>query len=180
MEHFKTASELYDASGKVYTSGGDQLLQYLAIIRQLGYGFYLGFDMLTVLDAAGIKKSAAAKRLQAQAYRAWLVGLLASTLSGVYSNYVLAQRAKAIDWKDGEGKVEAKKIARYSSGYSVRYALTIDRQRNASNIQLISDICDLSVPSSALGYANLDDGIVGLAGTVSSVLGVYAIWQKTT
>lgn len=61
----------------------------------------------------------------------------------------------------------------------MRDALTPDRQRNASNIQLISDICDLSIPSSALGYANLDDGIVGLAGTVSSVLGVYAIWQKT-
>lgn len=112
VEHFRTASELYDARGKVYTNGGDQLLQYLAVIRQLGYAFYLGFDMLTVLDAAGIRKSAAAKRLQVQAYRAWLVGLLASTLSGVYSNYMLAQRAKAIDEKNGEGKVEAKKLAR--------------------------------------------------------------------
>ena len=58
-------------------------------------------------------------------------------------------------------------------------ALTLDRQRNAANIQLISDICDLTVPSSALGYVNLDDGIVGLAGTVSSLLGVYSVWQKT-
>lgn len=113
VEHFKAASELYDASGKVYANGGDQLLQYLAIIRQLGYAFYMSYDMLTVLDAAGIRKSAAAKRLQVQAYKAWLVGLLASALSGVYSNYILAERAKAIDEKDGEGKMEAKKIARY-------------------------------------------------------------------
>lgn len=62
---------------------------------------------------------------------------------------------------------------------SLRIALTLDRQRNATNVQLLSDICDLTVPSSALGYVNLDDGIVGLAGTVSSLLGVYAVWQKT-
>jgi hypothetical protein len=62
VEHFKTAAELYDASGKVRANGGDQVLQYLAVMRQLGYAFYMSFDMLTVMDAAGIKKSAAAKR----------------------------------------------------------------------------------------------------------------------
>jgi peroxin-11B len=60
-----------------------------------------------------------------------------------------------------------------------KQTLTTDRQRTAANIQLISDICDLTVPSSALGYVNLDDGIVGLAGTVSSLIGVYTVWQKT-
>lgn len=53
------------------------------------------------------------------------------------------------------------------------------RDRNATNLQLISDLCDLTVPSAALGYANLDDGIVGLAGTVSSLIGVWATWKKT-
>ena len=112
VEHFKAASELYDASGKVRIDSGQQALQYLAIIRQLGYAFYLSFDLLTVLDAAGIKKSVAAKRWQAQAYKAWLVGLLASAFSGIYSNYMLMRRAKAINEKNGEGKVEAKKVER--------------------------------------------------------------------
>jgi peroxin-11B len=125
VEHFKAAAELYDASGKVRANGGDQGLQYLAVIRQLGYAFYMSFDMLTVLDAAGIKKSAAAKRLQAQAYKAWLVGLLASTLSGIYSNYMLMRRAKAINEKDGEGKVEAKKIEKYSCLISIGILLTL-------------------------------------------------------
>ena len=53
------------------------------------------------------------------------------------------------------------------------------RQRKIANMQLLSDLCDLTVPSTALGYANLDDGIVGLAGTLSSLLGVYGVWQKT-
>jgi hypothetical protein len=46
-------------------------------------------------------------------------------------------------------------------------------------MQLISDLCDLTVPSTMLGYANFDDGIIGLAGTTSSLIGAWAAWQKT-
>jgi peroxin-11B len=53
------------------------------------------------------------------------------------------------------------------------------RQRKVVNVQLLSDLCDLTVPSTAIGWASFDDGIVGLAGTVSSLLGVYGVWQKT-
>lgn len=55
-----------------------------------------------------------------------------------------------------------------------------DRERNALNMQLICDLCDITVPSFGLGYVSfLDDGIVGLAGTLSSMIGVYSVWQKT-
>lgn len=53
------------------------------------------------------------------------------------------------------------------------------RERTATNLQLISDLCDLTVPGSALEYVNLDDGIVGLAGTVSSLIGLWSQWKKT-
>lgn len=53
------------------------------------------------------------------------------------------------------------------------------RERTATSIQLISDLCDMTVPGSALEYVNLDDGIVGLAGTVSSLIGVWSQWKKT-
>jgi hypothetical protein len=53
------------------------------------------------------------------------------------------------------------------------------RERAAARIQLISDLCDLTVPASALGFAALDDGLVGLAGTVSSLIGIWSQWRKT-
>lgn len=52
-------------------------------------------------------------------------------------------------------------------------------ERIASNLQLTSDLCDLTVPLSALKWVNFDDGFVGLAGTVSSLIGVYLQWKKT-
>jgi len=164
VEHIRAAAELYDASQKISANGGDNILQYLQITRQLGYAGYLTLDTLTVLDAAGIRKSPRAKEWQKQAYKAWFVGLLASAVAGVYSNYKLSIRAKDVNEKDPDAKVESKQI---------------EKQRKLTNIQLLSDLCDLTVPSTAIGYATFDDGIVGLAGTVSSLLGVYSVWQKT-
>lgn len=54
-----------------------------------------------------------------------------------------------------------------------------NRERAASKMQLTCDLCDLTVPLSALSWASFDDGIVGLAGTVSSLIGVYNQWKKT-
>lgn len=99
-------------------------MRYLAVGRQLGYGMYLGLDALTYLDAAGIKRSEFAKRCQREAYKAWVLGLACSALSGVYSLWVLNGRmvsatATATGKKsvgggsDVEDKVEGKKIARY-------------------------------------------------------------------
>jgi peroxin-11B len=110
VEHIRAASEIYDASQKA--GSGDKVTQYLQLLRQVGYGGYMTFDTLTVLDALGVKKWEGAKRLQVTAYRFWLTGLLASTLAGIYTNYKLRERAVAVDEKDAEGKVEGVKIAR--------------------------------------------------------------------
>lgn len=182
VEHIRAASEIYDAAVK--TSNGDKITQYLQILRQIGYAGYMVFDTLTLLDAIGVKKDPKAKTRQATAYRFWLTGLVASALAGIYNSYKLRQRAKAVDEKDAEAKVEKVKIARYvfpeDELPTDRAILTLTiRQQHAVNIQLLSDLCDLTVPTTALGYANFDDGIIGLAGTTSSLLGVYSAWQKT-
>ncbi|KAJ9657045.1 Peroxisomal membrane protein PMP27 [Neophaeococcomyces mojaviensis] len=162
VEHIRAASELYDAAMK--NGSGDKITQYLQTIRQIGYAGYMVFDTMTVLDAMGVKKYESAKRLQATAYRFWFTGLIASALAGIYTLYQLSQVTKQIDEKDAEGKMEKVKIA---------------KQRKAANIQLTSDLCDMTVPSTALGYANFDEGFIGLAGTLSSLLGVQGVWAKT-
>lgn len=55
----------------------------------------------------------------------------------------------------------------------------IRSERASSQLQLLSDLCDLTVPTAALAWVGFDDGFVGLAGTVSSLIGVYTQWKKT-
>lgn len=179
VEHIVAGSAMYDAA--VRAGSGDKITQYLQTLRQIGYAGYMFFDTCTVLDAMGVQKSANAKRLQATAYRFWFTGLVASALAGVYGLYTLNARSRQIDEKNADGKVESVKMAKYASMGSVATSKLTDvhRQRKILRTQLISDVCDLTVPSTALGYATFDDGIVGLAGTLSSLLGVQGVWMKT-
>ncbi|PGH11045.1 hypothetical protein AJ79_05087 [Helicocarpus griseus UAMH5409] len=162
VEHFKAAAVALDSRSPA--ANADPILRYLGIGRQLGYGFYLSFDMIAFLDAAGIKKLENVKTIQKRAQRAWFTGLFCSLLAGVYALYRLKEREGAINKKDGESVVEGKKI---------------EKERTTVLTQLVSDCCDITIPSTGLGYLNLDDGALGLAGTVSSLIGVRSAWRKT-
>ncbi|CAD0027058.1 unnamed protein product [Aureobasidium pullulans] len=158
VEHFRAAATAYDSKTL------DPVIRFCTTGRQLGYGAYMLTDTLTYLDASGVRPSLAAKKLQVQAYKAWMTGLCFSVLNGVYTIYKsrneeAAQTDKAVA---AEKTVEVKKL-----------------QRSAAQTQLISDLCDLFIPVSALGYINVDDGVVGLAGAVSSLIGLMAQWNKT-
>ncbi|KAK5135787.1 hypothetical protein LTR08_004613 [Meristemomyces frigidus] len=159
VEHFKAAAVAADSKTL------DPILKFLTVGRQLGYAMYMTFDAVAYFDTAGIKKFEGAARMQKEAYRAWLAGLLCNIAAGCYVMYQLQmQEQSKKNSSDGEKAVALK---------------TIKKDRRATQIQLFSDICDSAVPSSALGYVSLDDGIVGLAGTVSSLIGLSAAWAKT-
>jgi predicted AlkP superfamily phosphohydrolase/phosphomutase len=159
LEHLKAASVALDNKSLV-----DPVLRYLAVGRQLGYAGYLTLDTVSVVDAIGFRKLESAKRLQESAYRAWGAGLLCSALAGLYTLFRLQEKEKSVDRKEGEGVVEAKKI---------------EKERAAARIQLVSDLCDLTIPASAIGLVTLDDGLIGIAGTVSSLIGLWSQWRKT-
>ncbi|KAI1777043.1 peroxisomal biogenesis factor 11 [Hypoxylon cercidicola] len=160
VEHLKAAGAAADAKAGV----PDPLLRYAAVGRQLGYAGYLTFDAATVLDALGVRRWEGAARAQREAYRFWAVGILCSVVAQAYTLYRLREREAKVDKKEGEGVVESKRIA---------------LERAASRLQLLSDLCDLTAPTAALGWVGFDDGFVGLAGTVSSLIGVYTQWKKT-
>jgi hypothetical protein len=108
VEHLKAAALAADNKSPI-----DPVLRYLAIGRQLGYAGYLTLDTITVVDVIGVRKLAAAKRLQESAYRSWLAGLLCSAVAGAYSLYRLREKEKTLDRTEGEGVVEAKKLEKF-------------------------------------------------------------------
>lgn len=142
----------------------DPVLRYCAVGRQLGYFSYLTFDSLAFLDSSGIYKFAAGKKLASEASRAWFVGLLFSLVGGSYTLYTLREKERGIVKTIAEGKVEGERLV---------------KERKATVTQMVSDVCDIAIPASALGYVTLDDGIVGMAGTVSSLIGLQAVWKKS-
>lgn len=109
VEHLKAAAIAADNKSPV-----DPVLRYLAVGRQLGYAGYLTLDSISVIDVIGIRKLAAAKRLQDGAYRSWMAGLVCSVVASLYTMWRLQEKAKTVDRKEGEGAVEVKKLEKYA------------------------------------------------------------------
>jgi hypothetical protein len=107
VEHFKAAALAADSKQL------DPIVKYLAVGRQLGYAFYMTFDALTYVDQVGIRKFDGAARLQKEAYRAWLAGLLCNVVAGVYALYNnQLEVKKQKESSDAEKAVEVKKLER--------------------------------------------------------------------
>lgn len=178
VEHFKAAALAADSRDM------DPVLRFLAVGRQLGYAVYLSLDAIAYFDQSGIWKLKEGARIQREAYRAWLAGLLCNIVAGVYTLYnQKVQMKQHEESADVEKAVELKKLVRYADTMGERrgtaWRLILDSAQNAARLQLLSDVCDATVPSAATGLVNFDEGIVGLAGTVSSLIGLTAQWEKT-
>ncbi|KAF1984827.1 peroxisomal membrane protein-like protein [Aulographum hederae CBS 113979] len=158
LEHFKAAAVAFDAKNM------DPVVKYLTIGRQLGYAGYLSLDFVNALDAAGIRPTPNSKKIGLDAYRFWMYGLIFSVMNSLYSLMKIRQQFAAMDRTDGEKAVESKKLA---------------SEQKSKTIQLIQDLLDLCSPTAALGYTNFDDGFCGIAGTISSLIGVRSQWKKT-
>lgn len=48
--------------------------------------------------------------------------------------------------------------------FTVHLVPHLNRQYHAARYQLIQDLCDFVLPMTSLGYFNLNEGVLGLAG----------------
>ena len=119
---------------------------------------------------------AKAKEVARWANRAWLVGISLSLMASAYKlNGLMEKRSHGLLIRSAEGKVEVRRIG---------------REVKETRIQVLQDACDWIIPAYALGIVGqggkvgrvgyvVDEGLVGLAGIVSSLVGLRAQWKKT-
>lgn len=147
------------------------MIRVLALGRQLGYAFYLMLDALQWVHGSKAYQfeKATYEKIAKNAARFWAAGLTFSLVSGVYKLYNLSQRTKlavrpkATAEKEAERRVELNQIA---------------SETKAVRLQMLQDCCDWVNPGTATGLINANDGVIGLAGVLSSLLGANAQWKK--
>ncbi|KAE8378158.1 peroxisomal biogenesis factor 11 [Aspergillus bertholletiae] len=144
-------------------NSSEPVLKYLAIGSQLGFGGYLVLDNITALEAIGIHKFPFSKRVPIAANRLWAVGLVCSAITSIY---ILLHP-------------QPQRTTTHTTGEQMSDNTKRSSDRSAACMQLISDLCDLTAPGSSLGVFKLSEGVVGMAGTMSSLVGVWNQWKKT-
>lgn len=92
------------------------------------------------------------------------MGLFFSLLNSLYTLRALADEESRVSKTEAEGRLAVEKI---------------NKQRKQVKTQMISDACDIWLPTSSLGWWKMDDGVLGLLGLVSSLIGLRSAWKKT-
>ncbi|KAI3622802.1 peroxisomal biogenesis factor [Moniliophthora roreri] len=145
--------------------------QITTIGRQLGYFGYLTLD--AVVWANTIKfmslSSDTAAKVTKYSNRFWLAGILFSIVNGAIKSARLASEAKKLQ---GSAQAELSEKA----GTETRLS-TVAAARNATRQQLTIDMLDLWIPATNIGLTNLNDGVLGIFGLITSLIAAQAQWE---
>ncbi|KAI6132722.1 peroxisomal biogenesis factor 11 [Pisolithus croceorrhizus] len=166
MEHLQAALRVAQTAGDI----GEQLA---TIGRQIGYFGYLMYD--TVVWANAVKiinlKPSTSQKVARVSNQFWLSGILFSIVHGLLKAGRLATDAKKLRCSDNQGEKDLTDETQRELKQ-----LTLQKMRADVRYQFIVDILDIWIPASSLGLVNVNDGIVGLAGLMSSIMGMRAQW----
>ncbi|KAM0751347.1 peroxisomal biogenesis factor 11 [Meredithblackwellia eburnea MCA 4105] len=156
LEHGQAAIKALDVS--------DPVLKFTALGRQLGYAGYLYHDMLAWAHTAKVYPFApeTIKKINDRAAKLWLTGILFSIVSSIYKLLGLRKK-EALARRVGPSEKETDRKASLKA---------IRVQQGAVRYQLVQDLLDSLLPSGSLGYHHLDEGVLGIAGTITSIMGL--------
>ncbi|CCX12522.1 peroxisomal biogenesis factor 11 [Pyronema domesticum] len=142
------------------------LSRYLIAARQFSYFGYLTLDTLGFLSTTKIVPLSAPNtaRVVKESQRLWLAGIMFSLFHSALALQSLKEKEQKVVKTEAEGRLASEKLI---------------KERKAVLQQVVMDGCDILIPATGLGLVKVDEGIVGLAGVVSSWLGLTAQWSKT-
>jgi hypothetical protein len=129
-------------------------------------GLYMLFDNLLLLNRFKIIHLSNPQRLQQNLYQVWLLWVsLALT-----RDYYEIQASFAVGQHHHYQQKQERSLIRRANIFWANKPLVIDTVKN---------LCDLYIPLSSLNIVRANTGLQGLAGTISSILGLLQLWDKS-
>ncbi|ODV70005.1 hypothetical protein HYPBUDRAFT_151521 [Hyphopichia burtonii NRRL Y-1933] len=153
LNHLQAASQAYD--NKLM----DPVLLYTTVIRNLGYFGYLSLDSITWFKMMGIVDSKKFTTVPTWASRFWLLGLIAGVINSVRTYKINNAKLEQADEKTDVDAINSKI-------YSAKR-------------KFIWDLLDMFIALNSLNYLHFTEGDVGLAGTITSIMGLKDLWKAT-
>ncbi|KAI5956972.1 PEX11 [Candida jiufengensis] len=160
MRFFKPVPHL-QAAAKAYDNKlMDPILQITTIVRNLGYAGYLTVDALVFAKLLGLVSSKKWPNLSTYASRFWLIGLVAGLINSLRIIYSLSNYEQSTT--DEKSTVDIK---------------AINNKLYAAKRKLIWDLLDTFIALNSLNYLHFTEGDVGLAGVITSIMGLEDYWK---
>lgn len=162
--------EHLQAALRAAQSTGEPAEQITTICRQLGYFGYLTYDAFVWANTVKFFNLApsTAQKVGKNANRFWLAGILFSVMHGLFKAGRLATEFQKLSGARLTDKGE-------NTDREVKLA-ALRSVRDATKQQFVIDLLDVWIPASNLGIVNLNDGVLGIFGLITSLIAFRQQW----
>ncbi|KAI9479097.1 Peroxisomal membrane protein PMP27 [Coemansia sp. RSA 989] len=153
----------------------DEVEKAFGLVHKLGMSVFMLADWWGLLNAMKLIRIKNAARVARVGQRAWMYALLAQLLSALYQLHQVSLRAADLQ----RVRLHVEKAGDVISDRECAVEeQAIGLQKSALRRQLVTAALDLTIPVKGLGILPLNEGVVALAGTVTSLLGIEDVLVK--
>lgn len=149
----------------------DDVEKYLSLWKAFWLAVWMGMDHIQWLQKAGYLKLADLKRIDEYHSKGWFFGLLAGFIIAAYKFKQAVDENKLARAQLSQSLSDPAKVA--AANKSLKAG---DEKRNKQMMAMVKNGVDIIIPSARLGWLPVSDGTVGIAGTITSVIGIYDSW----
>lgn len=154
LNHIQAASKAFD--NKLL----DPVLQWTTVIKNLGYVGYLSLDSITWFKMMNLVDTKKFTTVPTWCSRFWLIALIASVINSLRTYKINAAKLNDASDEKADSSTISKKL------YEVKR-------------KIVWDFLDMFVALNSLNYLHFTEGDIGLAGTITSILGLEDLWKAT-
>lgn len=145
----------------------DYLVRLTMTASHTNKAFYLLVDHYVWLARVGVV-AADLKKWSATASRFYLASLVFAFVRDLYALHITMERC--LQNTKHEDVSDQYKVA----AYAALFYKVVKRNPQAA-VDLVKNACDIVIPAASLGYLNVNNGVVGVCGVISSLLGALQI-----
>ncbi|KAI9500792.1 peroxisomal biogenesis factor 11 [Coemansia spiralis] len=157
--------------------GVDEVGRLLSAVHKAGMCIFMAADTLGVLgNTLGLVRLRNAQSVTRWGQRAWVAALVAQAAGAAYKLHNVGLRQADLQ----RVRKHVEKTDRLGSRECAVEEQMLAQQRVAANKQLVQGVLDLAIPVKNLGLVDLNEGMVALAGTVTSVMGMRDAMSKAS
>jgi len=167
LEHLQALLSALQTRGET----GEQIT---TIAKQLSYFGFLTYDSIIWADAVKFIKlnPITSVKVNKMANRYWFSGILFSLVHSLIKARRLTNEKGKLQSPAWNEKHIGDAADRDTKSHALRVA------RAATHRQLIIDILDVWTPASGLGLVNVNDGVMGIFGLISSAIALQTQWKS--
>jgi len=151
----------------------DDVERYLSLFKSFWLTVWMACDHIQYLQKLGYLKLVDLKRIDEYHSKGWFFGLLAGLLIAAYKFKAAVDENKAARAGLNQALSDPAKI-----GAANKALKAGEEKRNKQIMALVKNGTDIIIPAARLGWLPVSDGTVGLAGTVTSIIGIIDSWPK--